>query len=41
MSSPFVIATLIFAVIVAIFLSAKDDVEDAEFYKLDIDNDND
>jgi len=39
MNSIFVIATLFFAVIIAVFLSAKDDVEDADLYKMDIDKD--
>jgi hypothetical protein len=39
MNSIFVIATLIFAVVVAVLLSAKDDLEDADLYKAEVDDD--
>jgi len=38
MNSIFVMATLFFAVIIAVVLSAKRDVEDADLYKMDIDD---
>ena len=39
MNSIFVLIVLAVAVVVAVFLSVKDDLESADFYKADIDND--
>jgi hypothetical protein len=39
MNSIFVIATLVFAVVVAVLLSVKDDLEDADLYKAEVDDD--
>jgi hypothetical protein len=41
MNSIFVLIALAVAVVVAVFLSVKDDLEDADLYKAEVDNDRD